>query len=101
MNYEYAFWLAPFGWTIFTLSFLVAIIMFAVKRKFYPVMYMLSIAIYIFTTGFAIDALDLQKNGVMIILTLSAIIFIALGVYFSYKFKRSKEQFMQRVPSRR
>ncbi len=97
----YSLWLAPFGWGIFFIGLVVAIILYAVKQKFYPVMYLISIATYIFTIGFIIDAFDLGKNAVLLLLALSAIIFIAIGFYFSKKFEKVKESFAREVPKRR
>jgi len=97
----YSFWLAPFGWGIFFIGLVVAIILYAIKQKFYPVMYLVSIAAYIFTIGFIIDAFDLGKNAVLLLLALSAVIFILAGFYFSKKFERIKENFVREVPSKR
>ena len=97
----YSLWLAPFGWGIFFIGLVVAVIIFATKKKFYPVMYLVSVATYIFTIGFIIDAFDIGKNGVLMLLAISAVVFIALGYYFSTKINKEKEEFMQRVPSRR
>lgn len=97
----YSGWLLPFGWGIFFIGLVVAIILFAIKRKFYPVMYLVSVATYIFTIGFAIDAYDIGKNGKLLLLALSAVIFILLGLYFSRKFSKTKKEFVERIPSRR
>jgi len=97
----YSPWLGAFGWGIFFLGLVGAIILFAVKRKFASVMYLVSIATYIFTVGFVIDAFDIGKNGVLLLLALSAVIFILLGFYFSTKFKKEKESFISRIPSKR
>ena len=97
----YSVWLAPFGWSIFFFGLIAAIVIFAVKKKFYPVMYLVSIATYIFTIGFTIDILNLGKNGVLLLLAFSALIFILLGLYFSHKSKGRKEPFVQSTSSRR
>lgn len=97
----YSPWLGAFGWGIFFLGLVFAIILFSIKRKFYPVMHLVSIATYIFTVGFIIDAFDIGKNGVLLLLAFSAVIFIVLGFYFSTKFKKDKESFVSRIPSKR
>ncbi len=97
----YSIWLAPFGWGIFFTGLVVAIILFAIKRKFYPVIYLVSIATYIFTIGFVIDAFDLSKNWTLFLLALSAIIFIILGVYFAKKFEARKSEFRETIPKKR
>ena len=96
----YSSYLAPFGWGIFFAGLMAAIILFAIKRKFYPVMYLVSIALYIFTIGFIIDIFDLSKNGVLLLLAFSALVFILLGFYFSHKSKNRKDSFVQRIPSK-
>ena len=64
-------------------------------------MYLISVALYIFTIGFVIDAFDIGKNGVLILLAFSAVVFILLGIYFGSKFNKEKENFVERIPSRR
>lgn len=77
------YWYPALGWTIFWIVLILAIIMFATYKKFYPVMYLVSVALYIFTVGFTIDVFEIGKGGILMTLILSAIIFIVLGVYFS------------------
>ncbi|MFH1425160.1 MAG: hypothetical protein ABIG28_00305 [archaeon] len=97
----YAPWLAPFGWGMFFIGLVVAIILYAVKRKFYPVMYLVSIAMYTFTIGYVIDIFDLGKNGTLLLLAFSALVFILLGLYFSHKFERDKKHLIDSIPSKR
>jgi hypothetical protein len=97
----YSSWLAPFGWGIFFIGLVVAIILFAVRRKFYPVMYLVAISTYIFTIGFVIDAFDFGKNAILLTLAFSAIVFILLGFYFSHKYGKKKADFKSTVPSKR
>jgi FtsH-binding integral membrane protein len=97
----YSPWLGPFGWGIFFIGLIAAIILFAIKRKFYPVMYLISIATYIFTVGFIIDAFNFDKNGVLLMLAISAVIFICLGVYFGYKFKKAESKTLEGIPRKR
>jgi len=96
----YSSYLAPFGWGIFFIGLMAAIVLFAIKRKFYPVMYLVSIALYIFTIGFIIDIFDLSKNGVLLLLAFSALVFILLGLYFSHKSKNRKDSFIKGIPSK-
>ncbi len=97
----YSLWLSPFGWGIFFIGLVLAIILFAINRKFSPVMYLVSISTYIFTIGFIIDAFDFGKNLILLVLALSAIIFIALGFYFTKKFEKRKSEIMDQIPSKR
>ena len=94
----YSIWLSSFGWGIFSIALIASIVLFAVKRKFYPVFYLLSIATYVFTIGFVIDAFDLGKNSILLVLAFSAIVFIAIGAYFGNKFKKHKQEFENQIP---
>jgi hypothetical protein len=74
----------PFlGWGLFWISLVAGIILFANYKKIYPLFYMISVALYVFTTGFAIDVYEIGKFGILTILVLSAVIFMILGTYFS------------------
>lgn len=79
------------GWGIFWISLIVGIILFVKSKKLYPVIYLISIALYVFTAGFVIDAYSLGKLGILLTLVISAIVFMLLGYYFS-KIIHSKEQ---------
>jgi len=73
------------GSGIFFVGLFVAIILFANKRKFYPIMYSVSISLYVFTVGFVIDVFDFSKNATLGMLALSSIIMILAGLYLSRK----------------
>lgn len=94
----YSDWLAPFGWGIFFIGLVLAIILFAIRKKFYPVMYLVSVATYIFTVGFVIDAFEFSKNMILVTLAISAVLFILLGVYIGFKFEKLKDSFSSKVP---
>ena len=96
----YSYWLAPFGWGIFFIGLIAAIVLYSVYKRLSPVMYLISIATYIFTVGFVIDMFDFGKNGVVVILAVSAAFFIFLGWHFSQRVTRQKEEFASRIPSR-
>jgi len=94
----YAPWLGVFGWSIFFIGLIVAIILFSIRKKFYPVMYLVSIATYIFTVGFVIEAFDFNKNLILITLAISSGVFILAGVYMAAKFEKHKDDFVKSVP---
>tara|TARA_Y100000310_G_scaffold341480_1_gene440751 strand:- start:4945 stop:5211 length:267 start_codon:yes stop_codon:yes gene_type:complete len=71
------------GWGVFWVSFILAIILFAKYKKLYPVFYLISIALYVFTAGFAIDVFEFERFGILITLVVSAILFMLLGYYLS------------------
>jgi len=81
-------WYPYLGYGIFWIGLVVAIILYAMKRKWNPIMYLISVCLYIFTVGFVIDAFDLSKNGILITLAFSALVMIGLGFYLSNKLKK-------------
>jgi hypothetical protein len=83
-------WYPFLGWSVFIVGLIVAIIMFSNMKRLYPVMYVASIALYIFTAGFFMDVYDLSKGGILLVLVISAIIFMLLGWYFSRIFGHDK-----------
>ena len=81
------YWYPYLGYGVFWIGLVASIIIYAMKRKFYPIMYLISISLYIFTVGFVIDVFDLSKNWILLILGFSSLIMIGLGLYLSKKFK--------------
>ena len=82
-----AYWYPYLGYGVFWIALIVSIILYAIKRKFYPIMMLISISLYIFTVGFVIDVQDIGKNGILLILAFSSFIMLGLGWYWSKKFK--------------
>ena len=80
-----------FGISIFWMSLIASIILYAVKRKWHPIMYLIAISFYIFSVGFVIDVFDLKKNGILITLAISSIIMIGIGYYLSTKIIDNKK----------
>ena len=78
-----AYWYPFLGWGVFWISFVVSLILFFKYKKLYPVFYLISVALYIFTAGFAIDVFEFGKLGILMTLVLSAILFMLLGYYLS------------------
>ena len=81
-------WYPFLGYGIFWIGLVVSVILYAMKRKWYPIMYMISVSLYIFTVGFIIDVFELSKNGILLILAFSALVMIGLGMYLSKKFQK-------------
>lgn len=71
------------GWLVFWVSLILAIVLFVKYKKLYPVFYLISIALYIFTAGYLIDVFEIGKFGTLVILVVSAILFMILGYYLS------------------
>jgi len=86
--------LGPIFWVTFVLSLIACIvfmiIFYAISRKFYPLIYILSMFSYINFVAFTIDAFDLNRNWVVFLLAGSAVLLILLGFYFS-KLKEQAE----------
>ncbi len=76
-------WYPILGWGVFWISFVASIILFSMYKKIYPVVYLISVALYIFTVGFMIDVFKFGKLGILSSLILSAILFMLLGFYLS------------------
>jgi CDP-diglyceride synthetase len=81
-------WYPFLGYGIFWIGLVVSIILYAMKRKFYPIMYLISVSLYIFTVAFIIDVFELSKNGILLTLAFSALVMIGLGIYLSKKFQK-------------
>lgn len=73
------------GYGVFWIGLIASIVLYIKKKKFYPIIYLISIALYIFTVGFVIDVFDFSRNLILITLAVSAAAFMFLGVYFSKK----------------
>jgi|TARA_Y100000034_G_scaffold39178_1_gene48308 hypothetical protein len=81
-------WYPFLGYGIFWIGLVISIILYAMKRKWYPIMYLISVSLYIFTVGFIIDVFELSKNGILLTLAFSTLVMIGLGVYLSKKFQK-------------
>ncbi|OGI14749.1 hypothetical protein A3K63_02635 [Candidatus Micrarchaeota archaeon RBG_16_49_10] len=79
------------GYGLFWVGLVVSIILYAVKRKWYPIVYVISVALYIFTVTFVIEAFSLSKNWILLLLALSSALMIGVGVYLSRRFKEDKK----------
>lgn len=82
-------WYPILGWGVFWVALIVGIILLVKFKKFHPVIYLISISLYVFTMGFMIDVFVFGRLGIMLTLIISAIIFMGLGFYFSRIFKSS------------
>lgn len=73
------------GWALFVLGLILSIIIYAWKRKWTPIMYLISIALYAFTISFVIDVYSLGRNWILALLALSAGLMLLLGWYLGRK----------------
>ena len=71
------------GWLVFWISLILAIVFFVKYKRLYPVFYLISIALYIFSAGYLIDVFSIGQFGILFILVVSAILFMVLGYYLS------------------
>lgn len=80
-------------WVTFVISLIACIVFlivsYAMTRKFYSLMYVLSVFSYINFIAFTIDAFDLSKNWIIFLLGLSSVLLIGLGIFFS-KIRQNK-----------
>ncbi len=79
------------GGAVFALSLLGAIILYSVTRKWYPVFYVLSIALYIYTVGYVIDVFDLQKDFIFLVLLVSAGVMLLVGWYLNKRLRQGRK----------
>jgi hypothetical protein len=84
-------WYPFLGYSVFWIGLIAAIIIYAVKRKWHPVLYLVSICIYTFTVGYVIDVFHVSKDGILLILALSALVMIGVGFYMSKKINSEKK----------
>lgn len=84
-------WYSSLGYGIFWFSLVISIILYAMKRKWYPIIYLISVSLYIFTVGFIIDVFDLSKNEILLTLGVSALVMIGVGIYISKQAKKTKK----------
>lgn len=74
------------GWGAFWISLIASVVLFSVYKKIYPIFYLISVALYVFTIGFAIDVFNFSRFGILISLIFSAVLFMILGYYLSKVF---------------
>jgi len=67
---------------------IILIIAYVKSKKFYPLMYVLSIFAYVNFVIYIIDKFDFGKAGITLILSISAVLLIILGLFFSKIIKR-------------
>jgi hypothetical protein len=78
------------GWGIFWISLIVAVILFSISKRLYNVFYLVSVSLYVFTAGFIIDIYEFGELGVLVVLVISALVFMGLGFYLSQVLKHEK-----------
>ncbi len=78
-------WYPMVGYAVFWLGLLASIIIYLVKSKWYPILYLISVSSYIFTVCFVIDVFDFSKNAILLTLAFSALVMIGMGFYLSKK----------------
>ena len=78
-------WSSLMSYASLWIGLIASIMIYSTKGKWYPIMYVISVSVYIFTFGFVIDAFNLSKDGILILLIFSTIIMIGLGFHLSRK----------------
>ncbi|MBI4438983.1 hypothetical protein HY640_03575 [Candidatus Woesearchaeota archaeon] len=74
-------WFQAVGVLVFFIALIASIIIYANLRKLYYLMYIISLSIYVFMVSYVIEAFQLGRDTVMLILAASAIIMLGLGYY--------------------
>ncbi|MBI5872227.1 hypothetical protein HZB88_04045 [archaeon] len=67
-------------------------IVYAAMKKLYPLMWILAVFTYINTVTYSIGAYNLGENGILALLSFSAILMIGFGMYIAYLRKKGKEK---------
>ena len=93
-------WAPVVGYLIFWLGLIAAIILFVIKKRWYPVMHLISICLYVFTILYIMDVFNMNKNGVLGLLALSSIIMIGIGFYLSKKYLDESPKNVLKAPSK-
>ncbi len=81
-------WYPYVGYGTFWVALVVAIILYAIKRKWYPILYLVSVSLYIFTISFVIDVFELSRNWILLLLAFSSAVMVAIGMYLSKRFRK-------------
>ena len=82
-------WSIAIGILVFIVAIIFAAIYFFKYKKVYLVVFISSIATYIFAVFYTWDVFELNKNWILGMLVISTLVMWFLGSYFS-KFKLSK-----------
>ncbi len=82
-------YIAVFTFFILLIPVLIALgIAYGTSKKLFPLMYIISVFSYICTVTYVIDAYQLGKNGIIIILAVSAVLMMALGFFIAHTGKK-------------
>jgi len=71
------------GVVMFWAVVIVGVILFSAYKKFYNLLYLFSVSLYIFAVIYWIDVFELGKNAILLILLFSSIILIFVGIHLS------------------
>ncbi|MDA3855631.1 MAG: hypothetical protein PF569_05195 [Candidatus Woesearchaeota archaeon] len=86
-----ATWSIGLGILVFIIAIVFATYYYLRYKKFFLVLFVASVSIYIFAVFYTWDVYDSNKNIIMIMLVISTIIMLFLGKYFSkFKLKANK-----------
>jgi len=84
-------WYPVLGHALFWGSLVLGIVLFIRKRKWFPILYLASIAFYAFTVGFVIDVFDVTREIVLLLLAFSSALMMGLGYYLSREKSRKRK----------
>ncbi len=74
-------WIMPVFLAMLVPLFIILIIVYFITKKISRLMFVISLFTYTIGILFLIDKYDMSKNGIIAILTLSAIILMTIGYY--------------------
>jgi uncharacterized protein YebE (UPF0316 family) len=76
--------------TILWIALIASVVLYSLKRRWYQVMYLVSLALYIFTVVFVIDVFDISKNWILFLLAFSTCVMVGVGFYLSQRQAKGK-----------
>ncbi len=74
-------WILPTFLALLVPLFIILIVVYFVTRKISRLMFVISLFTYTIGVLFLIDKYDMSKNAIIITLTISAIVLMAIGYY--------------------
>lgn len=83
-------WSVIVFWILIVPLVILMAIVYGTGRKLYRLFYILSVFTYAMTVMYAIDAFELGKNAIILLLALSSLIMILLGLKFRGRKKRKR-----------
>ncbi|MBW3019221.1 hypothetical protein KY329_03490 [Candidatus Woesearchaeota archaeon] len=83
-------WALVVFWILIVPLIILLAVVYGTGRKLYRLLYILSVFTYAMTVMYAIDAFELGRNAIILLLAFSSLLMILLGLKFRTKKRRRK-----------